>query len=151
MYVQGGQEGVENWVAAVKRLRYKDFQLAAHPASMDPKDVEKELPEDAAGLFETDSVKYFASEMERRARASPGGLLSGLSSVPVSPLLGESTICHLDSSGIRRFGSMNNAQVSWMLPHEEEAKAQSQKSKQNQKAKSMMMIALNGFDPLTFG
>lgn len=33
---------------------------------MDPKDVEKELPEDAAGLFETDSVKYFASEMERR-------------------------------------------------------------------------------------
>ncbi|SMQ53483.1 unnamed protein product [Zymoseptoria tritici ST99CH_3D7] len=66
MYVQGGQEGVENWVAAVKRLRYKDFQLAAHPASMDPKDVEKELSEDAAGLFETDSVKYFASEMERR-------------------------------------------------------------------------------------
>jgi hypothetical protein len=46
-----------------QRLRYKDFQLALKPAPIESKVAQ---PDDRAGLFEVESVKEFASAMERR-------------------------------------------------------------------------------------
>jgi hypothetical protein len=53
---------------AIQRLRYKDFQLAARPAEIFGQEgandhIEQEPP---TGLFETDSVKDFATQMEKR-------------------------------------------------------------------------------------
>ncbi|KAK3116344.1 hypothetical protein LTR53_003370 [Teratosphaeriaceae sp. CCFEE 6253] len=80
MYAQGSRAGVESWVRPaqsgefiakpdlVKKLRYKDYQLASRPAPI--------MPENAAdtpsglthhiGLHETDSVKDFGQQMADR-------------------------------------------------------------------------------------
>ncbi|KAK5126530.1 hypothetical protein LTR08_004671 [Meristemomyces frigidus] len=78
MYVEGTARGVEDWVGVVqvdsgltaerKRLRYKDYQLAARPANVkhdacaerEARVVERD------GLQETDTVKGFAGQMGRR-------------------------------------------------------------------------------------
>ncbi|KAJ5951495.1 uncharacterized protein N7479_009908 [Penicillium vulpinum] len=82
MYVEGGKERVESWVDVVRRLRYKDFQLATRPGIVEEEDGSgkqgtgngngngekkngKEL-DLAVGLDEVDSVKEFGSIMERR-------------------------------------------------------------------------------------
>ena len=35
MYAEGGEQNVCDWVASVKRLKYKDFHLARRPAVME--------------------------------------------------------------------------------------------------------------------
>lgn len=50
-----------------QRLRYKDFHLAARPAAVEVEVDNVQSREQApTGLFETDSVKDFASKMEDR-------------------------------------------------------------------------------------
>jgi hypothetical protein len=78
MYCRGSEEGVREWVAAVQRLRYKDFHLAAKPASIDiPHASQTQTqsqtqiqsnepePETGPGLFETTSVNDFAKAMKK--------------------------------------------------------------------------------------
>lgn len=67
MYAEGEREGIEEWVASVQRLRYKDFQLAIRPGM-----VQRETdgfdtdPSERGTLYETGSVRDFAAQMERR-------------------------------------------------------------------------------------
>lgn len=50
----------------LQRLRYKDFQLAARPAAVDQEVDGRSREPISTGLFETDSVKDFATQMENR-------------------------------------------------------------------------------------
>jgi hypothetical protein len=88
MYVEGvGKDRVEMWVDVVRRLRYKDFQLATRPGAVE-RETEKEAGEKsgngrvdhrmgkdkdsgvetgmALGLDEVESVKDFGSIMAKR-------------------------------------------------------------------------------------
>ncbi|KXT00332.1 hypothetical protein AC578_5861 [Pseudocercospora eumusae] len=64
MYVEGLKDGVESWVAAVQRLRYKDFQLVARPAEVVRGPNSKEVALSTGILDEIDSVKGMATRME---------------------------------------------------------------------------------------
>ncbi|KAI5365304.1 hypothetical protein Slin15195_G048370 [Septoria linicola] len=70
MYCEGDQIGVENWIASVqihmKRLRYKDFQLAIKPAEMEPNLNSLFQAKDMIGLHQAESVKDFANHMKAR-------------------------------------------------------------------------------------
>ncbi|KAL4790341.1 hypothetical protein BDV19DRAFT_394204 [Aspergillus venezuelensis] len=84
MYVEAAEkEAVENWVGAVKNLRYKDFQLVMRPAGAvvegnlegsqgkdggkKGKGKNKGMEErPLVGLEEVESVKEFGSLMEQR-------------------------------------------------------------------------------------
>ncbi len=65
MYCQGSEPGVRDWVAAVQRLRYKDFQLVKKPAV---KHTEAQADENTkvpyGKLEEMDTVKEFGAQME---------------------------------------------------------------------------------------
>lgn len=66
MYVRGRKSNVDSWVAAVQRLRYKDFQLAIRPVEVQTESDESHVPappERLTGLCEVESVKEFASQM----------------------------------------------------------------------------------------
>ena len=71
MYCEGSESGVKDWVAAVQRLRYKDFQLAVKPVQINvpPAGAGKAHERMAAGdwgkLEEIESVKEFGGRMER--------------------------------------------------------------------------------------
>ncbi|KAF2769206.1 hypothetical protein EJ03DRAFT_327648 [Teratosphaeria nubilosa] len=66
MYVEGQKSGVEEWVATVQRLRYKDYQLVVRPgAAQRERDIDiKNMA--AAGLYETESVRTFGLQMQAR-------------------------------------------------------------------------------------
>ncbi|CAK4016898.1 Hypothetical predicted protein [Lecanosticta acicola] len=66
MYVEGPKVNVENWLATVKRLRYKDFQLAGRPTRIQAHFEESDDGPEQTGLYETGSVKDFASNMDKR-------------------------------------------------------------------------------------
>ncbi|KAK4621586.1 hypothetical protein CLAFUW4_06891 [Fulvia fulva] len=66
MYCEGAMGNVENWVAAVQRLRYKDFQLVARPAAIERDAMHPSGSDHRTGLYETDSVKDFAVQMDNR-------------------------------------------------------------------------------------
>jgi hypothetical protein len=66
MYCQGSESGVRDWVSAVQKLRYKDYQLERKPATMELESSERN---DAihmvyGKLEEVDSVKEFGTRME---------------------------------------------------------------------------------------
>ncbi|KAF7194246.1 hypothetical protein HII31_04483 [Pseudocercospora fuligena] len=64
MYVEGLKAGVESWVAAVQRLRYKDFQLVARPAELVRESNTEDTHLPTGVLDEIDSVKDMATRME---------------------------------------------------------------------------------------
>ena len=65
MYCQGSEAGVREWVAAVQRLRYKDFQLVKKPAEKQEESNEGEDGNVPYGkLEEVESVKEFGAKME---------------------------------------------------------------------------------------
>ncbi|TKA79286.1 hypothetical protein B0A55_04251 [Friedmanniomyces simplex] len=68
MYVEGPEAGVEGWVGAVQRLRYKDYQLASRPAPVvwEGKTGHQENLTEREGLHETDSVKDFGQQVASR-------------------------------------------------------------------------------------
>ncbi|KAF2140169.1 uncharacterized protein K452DRAFT_230802 [Aplosporella prunicola CBS 121167] len=71
MYCSGNEDGVREWVAAVHRLRYKDFQLAARPALAEPQNAAAQTApskktKEPRGLHEVDTVKEFGAIMEQR-------------------------------------------------------------------------------------
>jgi hypothetical protein len=65
MYCQGTEAGVKDWVSAVQRLRYKDFQLVKKPAA---KEVENSISQEQhipyGKLEEVESVKEYGAMME---------------------------------------------------------------------------------------
>ncbi|KAK1760990.1 hypothetical protein QBC47DRAFT_19392 [Echria macrotheca] len=63
MYCRGSDEGVKEWVATVQKLRYKDFQLVAKPARVEP---DTPVSEEQPGLVELETVREFADAMEKR-------------------------------------------------------------------------------------
>ncbi|PYI07420.1 hypothetical protein BO78DRAFT_92253 [Aspergillus sclerotiicarbonarius CBS 121057] len=77
MYVEAkDKDAVESWVTVVRKLRYKDFQLATRPGLLhdenqpeirDRKQIPQSRNQDArAGVSEVESVKEFGSLMEQR-------------------------------------------------------------------------------------
>ncbi|KAF2229783.1 hypothetical protein EV356DRAFT_370573 [Viridothelium virens] len=63
MYVEGSKDGVEQWVASVQRLRYKDYQLIARPATVQRvQEAEHDL-KIQVGLHEVPSVGQFGQSM----------------------------------------------------------------------------------------
>ncbi|RAL01468.1 uncharacterized protein BO80DRAFT_59220 [Aspergillus ibericus CBS 121593] len=77
MYVEAKDLGaVESWVTVVRKLRYKDFQLATRPGPLydenqqetrDQTQIPKTRNQDPrAGVSEVESVKEFGSLMEQR-------------------------------------------------------------------------------------
>ncbi|KAF2090878.1 hypothetical protein K490DRAFT_62209 [Saccharata proteae CBS 121410] len=66
MYVEGGAESVKNWVAAVHRLRYKDYHLAARPSLIEAEAQRKNIAQAPKGLKEVSSIKEFSFVMEAR-------------------------------------------------------------------------------------
>ncbi|KAF2725119.1 hypothetical protein K431DRAFT_343119 [Polychaeton citri CBS 116435] len=67
MYVEGRQDGVEEWVATVQKLRYKDYQLASRPAlAVTETGAGVGCASDRGGLHETETVKDFGNEMQQR-------------------------------------------------------------------------------------
>lgn len=65
MYCQGSESSVREWVSAVHRLRYKDFQLVKKPAAKELDSKTFEEQDIAYGkLEEAKSVKEFGSRME---------------------------------------------------------------------------------------
>ncbi|CAI6262139.1 unnamed protein product [Periconia digitata] len=64
MYCQGSEQGVQDWVADVKRLRYKDFQLVKKPAVKEGQGEDDEVMK-YGRLQEVESVKEFGIRMER--------------------------------------------------------------------------------------
>ncbi|KAK8153910.1 hypothetical protein IWX90DRAFT_381969 [Phyllosticta citrichinensis] len=69
MYCEGMEDGVNNWVGAVQRLRYKDFHLVTRPAPVQPEqeDVSKSAHRTVpTGLFEVETVKEFSDVMDQR-------------------------------------------------------------------------------------
>ncbi|KAK0344683.1 hypothetical protein LTR59_012500 [Friedmanniomyces endolithicus] len=69
MFVEGPEIGVEAWVAAVQKLRYKDYQLASRPAPVVVEDSTGVQESDAGrqGLHETESVRDFGEQMANRS------------------------------------------------------------------------------------
>jgi len=64
MYCQGSESGVRDWVSAVQRLRYKDFQLVKKPAAKEADSNPSENKDFSYGkLEEVDSVKDFGAKM----------------------------------------------------------------------------------------
>ncbi|KAJ5086267.1 hypothetical protein NUU61_007574 [Penicillium alfredii] len=67
MYVEGqDQTQVESWVSAVRKLRYKDFQLVTRPGLLEPEESDQGTDDLPSGLSEVESVKDFGSWMQRR-------------------------------------------------------------------------------------
>jgi len=65
MYVEGDEQGVTAWVGAVKRLRYKDFQLLRKVAKVEPApNVEVDPVRRGKGFEELDTVQEFAGKMQ---------------------------------------------------------------------------------------
>ena len=74
MYCEGAQQGVQNWVKTVQRLRYKDFQLVVKPEEIPIPTAEeilkgtkqngKTFDESLGILEEVESVKEFGSRMQ---------------------------------------------------------------------------------------
>jgi hypothetical protein len=65
MYCQGTESGVKDWVSAVQRLRYKDFQLVKKPSTKELDDAttqEQSVP--YGKLEEVESVKEYGAMME---------------------------------------------------------------------------------------
>ena len=60
MYAEGAESNVQQWVAAVKNLRYKDFKLARRPA---PITADWDITEQ---FEEVNTVKEFATMMNDR-------------------------------------------------------------------------------------
>ncbi|KAK5119888.1 hypothetical protein LTR85_007214 [Meristemomyces frigidus] len=69
MYVEGAERSVDDWVSAVQRLRYKDYQLASRPAEVKRESyvTGEAHTYDRTGLHETDSVKDFGQQMQERS------------------------------------------------------------------------------------
>jgi hypothetical protein len=70
MYCEGSESGVRDWVGAVQRLRYKDFQLVKKAAEkqLEAYNVEKQRERtnksrDYGKLEEVESVKEFGARM----------------------------------------------------------------------------------------
>jgi len=63
MYVEGDEEGVIAWVGAVKRLRYKDFQLLRKVGRSEG-EIKGALEDRGKGFDEVESVQEFAGKME---------------------------------------------------------------------------------------
>ncbi|PWY65014.1 hypothetical protein BO94DRAFT_356535 [Aspergillus sclerotioniger CBS 115572] len=77
MYVEAkDKDAVESWVTVVRKLRYKDFQLATRPGPLHDENQpevrdQKQIPlsrkqDTRAGVSEVESVKEFGSLMEQR-------------------------------------------------------------------------------------
>ncbi|OOF92909.1 hypothetical protein ASPCADRAFT_210143 [Aspergillus carbonarius ITEM 5010] len=77
MYVEAkDKDAVESWVTVVRKLRYKDFQLATRPGPLHDENrpeirEQKQIPlsrnqDTRAGVSEVESVKEFGSLMEQR-------------------------------------------------------------------------------------
>lgn len=77
MYVEAKDQGaVESWVTVVRKLRYKDFQLATRPGPLHDENQtelrdQQQLPQTKmrdikAGVSEVETVKEFGSLMEQR-------------------------------------------------------------------------------------
>ncbi|KAL5116067.1 hypothetical protein ACEQ8H_006079 [Pleosporales sp. CAS-2024a] len=65
MYCQGTESGVKDWVLAVHRLRYKDFQLVMKPAAKKLDDGAKQEQHVSYGrLEEVESVKEYGAMMQ---------------------------------------------------------------------------------------
>ncbi|KAI8934590.1 hypothetical protein NX059_008286 [Plenodomus lindquistii] len=65
MYCQGAESGVRDWVSAVQRLRYKDYQLVRKPAEkIDEPGHEKLAVVTYGKLEEMESVKDYGVVME---------------------------------------------------------------------------------------
>jgi hypothetical protein len=67
MYCEGAEAGVKDWVAAVNRLRYKDFQLATKPAVMEGAELDLSASNrrtEPGKLEEVGTVKEFGARME---------------------------------------------------------------------------------------
>ncbi|KAH8730446.1 hypothetical protein GQ44DRAFT_736673 [Phaeosphaeriaceae sp. PMI808] len=68
MYCQGSESGVKDWVSAVQRLRYKDFQLVKKPAAQEADEGVLQTQGVTYGkLEEVKSVKEFGANMESLA------------------------------------------------------------------------------------
>ncbi|KAK0728179.1 hypothetical protein B0T26DRAFT_636675 [Lasiosphaeria miniovina] len=67
MYCKGSEDRVRGWVAAVHRLRYKDFRVISPP---EPVGTLSALAEDKPGLVEVADVNDFAAAMDQRALSS---------------------------------------------------------------------------------
>lgn len=52
--------------SVLQRLRYKDFQLVARPAAIERDAMHPSGSDHRTGLYETDSVKDFAVQMDNR-------------------------------------------------------------------------------------
>lgn len=66
MYCQGTETGVKDWVSAVQRLRYKDFQLVKKAAEKH-EEGKSECNKDTVKygkLEEVESVKEFGARMQ---------------------------------------------------------------------------------------
>ncbi|KAJ5715666.1 uncharacterized protein N7483_012847 [Penicillium malachiteum] len=67
MYVEGNEQtNVESWVAVVRKLRYKDFQLVGRPGAIEPEGQQDILPDVQEGLSEVESVKEFGDWCQKR-------------------------------------------------------------------------------------
>ncbi|KAF2094382.1 hypothetical protein NA57DRAFT_46406 [Rhizodiscina lignyota] len=65
MYCEGSETSVQEFVSVVQKLRYKDFQLAARPATKwRDTCTATTISHRSIGLCEVPTVKEFASEME---------------------------------------------------------------------------------------
>lgn len=65
MYCQGSEGGVRDWVCAVQRLRYKDFQLVKKAAEKQREGGEDSNESEQHGkLEEIESVKEFGAKMQ---------------------------------------------------------------------------------------
>lgn len=66
MYCQGTEAGVKDWVSAVQRLRYKDYQLVKKPAA---KEIEHDEPQEQIATYgkleEVESVKDYGVIMHQ--------------------------------------------------------------------------------------
>jgi hypothetical protein len=66
MYCQGSESAVRDWVSAVQRLRYKDFQLVKKPAAKEfDTNTYEEKDVSYGKLEEVESVKEFGAKMQR--------------------------------------------------------------------------------------
>lgn len=73
MYAESRNGRLEDWVAAVQALRYKDFRCVSKPTLMSDhvtggkkQGSESTVHQAAAGFHETESIAEFAREMEAR-------------------------------------------------------------------------------------
>ncbi|KAF2455563.1 hypothetical protein BDY21DRAFT_289289 [Lineolata rhizophorae] len=63
MYCRGAPDAVQEWVATVHALRYKDYQLMMRPATVESTRLGQ--IDHTPGLFEIGTVKGFANAMEQ--------------------------------------------------------------------------------------